>query len=71
MWVGSSNTTEITWVETKRDNATNQVISSDKYTAQLSYRLDFKSPNDENIRMYNPLGFYITNITWTKDYNTD
>ena len=66
---GSPNTTQISWTETKRANDTNEMISSNKYTAQLTFRLDFSSPTDESIRQYNPLGFYITNITWTKNYS--
>ena len=66
---GSPNTTQISWTETKRSNDTNEMISSNKYTAQLTFRLDFSSPTDATIRQYNPLGFYITNITWTKNYS--
>ena len=66
---GSPNTTQISWTETKRSNDTNEVISSNKYTAQLTFRLDFSSPTNATIRQYNPLGFYITNITWTKNYS--
>ena len=66
---GSTNTTQISWTETKRSNDTNEIVSSNKYTAQLSFRLDFASPSNEVIRQYNPLGFYITNITWTRNYS--
>ncbi|OIN82938.1 type IV secretion system protein [Francisella sp. TX07-6608] len=67
----SANTTQISWTETQRANDTNEIIAVDKYTAQLTFRLDMKSPDDTTIGQYNPLGFYITNITWTRNYTDD
>jgi len=68
---GSDKTTQITWTEIRRDNATNQVISRETYTGQFSFRLTLTPPENERIMLYNPFGFYITHISWTRDYSKD
>jgi type IV secretory pathway TrbF-like protein len=68
---GSDKTTQMSWTEIKKDNATNQIISKRHYTALFTYRLELKPPKYEQIMRYNPLGFYITHINWAEDYQTD
>lgn len=67
----SDKTTQIQWTEVTRDNATNQVVSSKSYTGQFTFSLTLVPPKSERIMMYNPLGFYIQHISWTRDYTKD
>lgn len=53
---------EISWQETTQDS-NNQTIAQANYTAELTYELG----PIKDIR-YNPLGFYITNLTWAKQF---
>lgn len=67
---GSPNTTQIIWTEIGKDPKTSQVISRETYTGQFTFKQDKKPATDESILLYNPLGFYITNISWSKNYDT-
>jgi type IV secretory pathway TrbF-like protein len=67
---GSPSTTQITWTEIGKDPKTSQVISKQTYTGQFTFKQDKKPASDESIMLYNPLGFYITNISWSKNYDT-
>ncbi len=67
---GSQSTTQVTWTEIGKDPKTSQVISKQTYTGQFTFKQDKKPATDESILLYNPLGFYITNISWSKNYDT-
>lgn len=67
---GSPSTTQVTWTEIGKDPKTSQVISKQTYTGQFTFKQDKKPAMDESIMLYNPLGFYITNISWSKNYDT-
>lgn len=67
---GSPSTTQVTWTEIGKDPKTSQVISKQTYTGQFTFKQDKKPATDESILLYNPLGFYITNISWSKHYDT-
>lgn len=67
---GSPSTTQVTWTEIGKDPKTSQIISKQTYTGQFTFKQDKKPATDESILLYNPLGFYITNISWSKHYDT-
>jgi type IV secretory pathway TrbF-like protein len=68
---GSDKTTQINWTETIRNNATNEILSVRKFAGQFTFRLTLEPPKIERIMIYNPMGFYITHISWAADYQTD
>ena len=67
---GSPTTTQVTWTEIGKDPKTGQVVSRQTYTGQFTFKQDKEPSKDESILLYNPLGFYITNVSWSKNYDT-
>ncbi len=57
---------DIRWLETARDSKTGDKLGSQHYSAELTFRFNETSTNSL-IAKHNPLGFYITNVAWSKD----
>ena len=57
---------DIRWLETSRDPKTGEKLSSQHYSAELTFCFDQTSTNTL-IAKHNPLGFYITHVAWSKD----
>jgi type IV secretory pathway TrbF-like protein len=57
---------DIRWKETKRNRQTGEVVSSNHYSAELTYAYH-KPSQDLVVAEHNPFGFYITQLVWTKD----
>ncbi len=61
----TDNSYEVAWQETAT-SLDNQPISQNEYIAEITYKLG----DVKDIR-YNPLGLYITNLTWTEQINNN
>jgi type IV secretion system protein TrbF len=59
----SDRTFEVDWVETTRD-LYGTVKATDRWKGSFSIALN--PPSDERLARINPLGVYITNISWSK-----
>lgn len=59
----SDRTFEVDWVETTRD-LYGTIKATDRWKGSFSIALN--PPTDERLARINPLGVYITNITWAK-----
>ncbi len=57
---------DIRWLEASRDPKTGTKLNSRHFSAELTFRFDVTSTNSL-IAKHNPLGFYITNVAWSKD----
>ncbi len=57
---------DMRWLETSRDPKTGDKLNSQHFSAELTFRFDKTSTNSV-IAEHNPLGFYITNVAWSKD----
>lgn len=67
--VNQSNTTQVVWTEIARDPKSGTILSKQKYTGVFTYYWNL-DPNDvAHVVMYNPMGFYITNFSWSKNLN--
>lgn len=62
----TSHVIDIRWLETSRDPKTGDKLDSWHFSAELTFRFDVTSTNSL-IAKHNPLGFYITNVAWSKD----
>ncbi len=62
----SPHVIDIRWLETSRDPKTGDKLNSQHFTSELTFRFDETSTNSL-IAKHNPLGFYITNVAWSKD----
>lgn len=67
---GSAHTTQIEWTEIARDPKNDQVLSEKTYTAQLSFQWN-KPAKEVSVINYNPLGFYITQIAWSENVESN
>jgi type IV secretory pathway TrbF-like protein len=65
---GSRNTTQVEWTEIAKDPKTQQVITEYEYTGQFTFAQAKKPPTKKDILEYNPFGFYVTNISWTQNF---
>jgi len=59
----SDRTYEVDWIETSRD-LYGTVKSSDHWKGSFSIALN--PPSDEHLARINPLGIYVTQVSWTK-----
>jgi type IV secretory pathway TrbF-like protein len=62
----SDHTLEIRWTEESRNAQSGDVISTMQYIADMTYTFDAPSSNPIILKN-NPLGFVITNLSWSKD----
>ena len=67
---GSPNTTQIIWTEIAKDPKNSEVLSKKTYTGQFTFTQAQKPSLAPEIYLYNPFGFYITDISWTQNYDT-
>ncbi|WP_440994555.1 type IV secretion system protein [Cysteiniphilum litorale] len=65
---GVANTIQVIWTEIRRNANTGEIISQDQYTGVFSYQW-MGTPKAANVSALNPIGFYITNISWSKNSN--
>ncbi len=62
----SAHTLDMRWREVSRDINSGNVVHTVNYIAEISYV--FKTPSqNETIVKHNPLGFYITELSWSND----
>ncbi len=61
----TNNSYEVAWQETTTTLA-NEPVSQNNFIAEITYKLG----DVKDIR-YNPLGLYITDLTWTQQINTN
>jgi len=54
----------IRWQEIWRTPKTGEVLKQEHYVAEISYQFDTPSTH-ELVLKYNPLGFYITHLSWS------
>jgi len=52
------------WTEKLRDSQTGSLVSQRRYIGEFDFKWD-KPSQSQFILKHNPLGFYITNISWT------
>ncbi len=64
---GEPNATQITWTEVARVGNTGEVISTKQYRGIFNFKWDAPA-NKSAVVQFNPLGFYITNISWSQVY---
>ena len=60
----SAQTVVIRWQEIWRDVKTGEILSREYYIAEMMYQFDTPSIH-ELVLKYNPLGFYVTHLTWS------
>ena len=65
----SAHTIEVRWREDWHAVLSGKLQRSQRYIAQLTYRFHQPSQNHRILRV-NPLGFYITQISWSEDHYT-
>lgn len=64
----SPHTFSIRWRENFRNAQSGELIKSQNYIAQLTY--SYKKPSqNETVLKNNPMGFYITELSWAPDQN--
>ncbi|WP_440616365.1 type IV secretion system protein [Cysteiniphilum sp. 6C5] len=68
---GSPTSTQVRWSEITKDTQTGKVIANNQYTGVFTYKQNDEPPQGQDIALYNPMGFYITHISWSKDYRPD
>ncbi len=68
---GSPTSTQVRWTEITKDTQTGKVIDNNQYTGVFTYKQNDEPPQGQDIALYNPMGFYITHISWTKDYRAE
>lgn len=64
----SAQTIEIRWKEAWSDVRSGKWLRATYYIAQLSYQFEKPSSNLRILRV-NPLGFYITHLSWSEDHD--
>lgn len=65
---GSKHTTQVVWTETLRAPKTGKVLGSHQYTGQFTFHWG-KPASEHSVVQYNPLGFYITALSWSANYS--
>jgi type IV secretory pathway TrbF-like protein len=65
----SKHTFKVDWTETTKDAKSAQVLNVQKYEGQFTFGWD-KHAKETLISKFNPLGFYITSMTWSQDMVT-
>jgi type IV secretory pathway TrbF-like protein len=63
---GSPNSTQVIWTEIKRNTETGEIVSTNRYTGVFTFKWG-KKPSEKVVRDRNPLGFYITQISWSEN----
>lgn len=66
----SNHTLEIRWTQESRNVQSGDVIHTAQYISDITYTFDAFSSNPI-ILNNNPLGFVITNLSWSKDQSTE
>lgn len=62
----SNHTLEIRWTQESRNVQSGDVINTAQYISDITYTFDAPSTNPIILKN-NPLGFVITNLSWSKD----
>ncbi|OGT50852.1 MAG: hypothetical protein A3F17_09300 [Gammaproteobacteria bacterium RIFCSPHIGHO2_12_FULL_41_15] len=63
----SKKALHLRWQEITRDAKTGDVLSTENYSAELTFEFT-KASTNPLIAEQNPLGFYITSLAWSQDY---
>ncbi len=62
----SIHTWQVDWTQTDFENG--EAVSRSAWKADITTRIDAKLAANPQARLFNPLGLYIANITWTRVY---
>jgi len=62
----SAHTIEVRWKEAWHDVRSDKLRRTQRYIAQVTYQFQQPSQNQHILRI-NPLGFYITHLSWSED----
>lgn len=63
----SPHTLEVRWQEIIRDSRSGEIVSQGDFAAEMSFMFSEQTISEQQ-RTLNPLGFYITHLTWAKDF---
>jgi|TARA_R110002167_G_scaffold184717_1_gene385208 type IV secretory pathway TrbF-like protein len=64
----SADTIRVSWKQVARNPKTAKIISSVQYMGEFTYHWDVHA-TAKLVQKFNPLGFYIDSMTWSKEVN--